>query len=152
MICVDLLGHGRSDQPDDLRLYSMPLFAEQVVALLDHLGLERAVVGGTSLGANVALELAVRHPERVEGLFIEMPVLDNALAAVAAIFAPILLGLRVGRPAFELSSRLASLDPPHQLPARHRPRLGPPAARPLRRRARGPAAGRDRAARASSGG
>jgi pimeloyl-ACP methyl ester carboxylesterase len=111
VICVDLLGHGRSDQPDDLRLYSMPLFAEQVVALLDHLGLERAVVGGTSLGANVALELAVRHPERVEGLFIEMPVLDNALAGVAAIFAPILLGLRIGRPAIELSSRIASLMP-----------------------------------------
>ena len=111
VICVDLLGHGRSDQPDDLRLYSMPLFADQVLALLDHLGLERAVVGGTSLGANVALELAVRHPERVEGLFIEMPVLDNALAGVAAIFAPILLGLRLGRPAVELSSRLASLIP-----------------------------------------
>jgi pimeloyl-ACP methyl ester carboxylesterase len=110
-ICVDLLGHGDSDQPDDLRLYSMPLFAEQVVALLDHLGLERAVVGGTSLGANVALELAVRHPDRVEGLFVEMPVLDNALAAVAAIFSPILLGLRIGRPAVELSSRLASLVP-----------------------------------------
>lgn len=111
VICVDLLGHGRSDQPDDLRLYSMPLFAEQVVALLDHLDLERAVVGGASLGANVALELAVRHRERVEGLFIEMPVLDNALAAVAAIFSPILLGLRLGRPAVELSSRLASLIP-----------------------------------------
>jgi pimeloyl-ACP methyl ester carboxylesterase len=111
VICVDLLGHGRSDQPDDLRLYSMPLFAEQIVALLDDLGLERAVVGGTSLGANVGLELAVRYPDRVEGLFIEMPVLDNALAAVAAIFSPILLGLRVGRPAVELSSRLASLLP-----------------------------------------
>jgi pimeloyl-ACP methyl ester carboxylesterase len=111
VICVDLLGHGRSDQPDDLRLYSMPLFAEQLVALLDHLGLERAVVGGTSLGANVALELAVGHPERVKGLFIEMPVLDNALAAVAAIFAPVLLGLRVGRPVAELGSRLASLVP-----------------------------------------
>jgi pimeloyl-ACP methyl ester carboxylesterase len=110
-ICVDLLGHGRSDQPDDLRLYSMPLFGEQVVALLDHLGLERAVVGGTSLGANVALELAVRHPRRVEGLFVEMPVLDNALAAVAGIFAPILLGLRLGRPAIELGSRIASLVP-----------------------------------------
>jgi len=110
-ICVDLLGHGRSDQPDDLRQYSMPLFAEQVVALLDHLGLEKAVVGGTSLGANVGLELAVRHPSRVEGLFIEMPVLDNALAAVAAIFAPVLLGMRVGKAAIELSSRLASLVP-----------------------------------------
>jgi pimeloyl-ACP methyl ester carboxylesterase len=111
VICVDLLGHGRSDQPDDLRLYSMPLFAEQVVAVLDHLGLDRAVVGGTSLGANVALELAVRYPERAEGLFMEMPVLDNALAAVAAIFSPVLLGLRAGRPAFELGSRLASLIP-----------------------------------------
>lgn len=111
VICVDLLGHGRSDQPDDLRLYSMPLFAEQVLALLDHLGLETAVVGGTSLGANVGLELAVRHPERAKALFVEMPVLDNALAAVAAIFAPVLLGLRVGRPAVELGSRLASLVP-----------------------------------------
>jgi pimeloyl-ACP methyl ester carboxylesterase len=111
VICIDLLGHGRSDQPDDLRLYSMPLFAGQVLALLDHLSLERAVVGGTSLGANVGLELAVRHPDRVEGLFIEMPVLDNALAGVAAIFAPVLLGFRLGRPAFELSSRLASLVP-----------------------------------------
>jgi pimeloyl-ACP methyl ester carboxylesterase len=111
VICVDLLGHGDSDQPEDLRLYSMPLFARQVVALLDDLELETAVVGGTSLGANVAIELAVREPNRLKGLFIEMPVLDNALAAVAAIFAPILLGLRVGRPAIELSSRIASIVP-----------------------------------------
>jgi len=111
VICIDLLGHGHSDQPDDLRLYSMPLFAEQMLALLDHLELETAVLGGTSLGANVGLELAVRHPERVEGLFVEMPVLDNALAAVAAIFAPILLGMRVGGPVLELGSRLAGLVP-----------------------------------------
>ena len=111
VICIDLLGHGESDQPDDLRTYSMPLFAEQVVGALDQLGIERAVVGGTSLGANVGIELAVHHPERVEGLFIEMPVLDNALAAVAAIFAPVMLGLRLGKPVFELSSRLASLVP-----------------------------------------
>jgi pimeloyl-ACP methyl ester carboxylesterase len=111
VVCIDLLGHGRSDRPEDLRSYSMPLFARQVVALLDHLGLESAVVGGTSLGANVALELASADPERARGLFIEMPVLDNALAAVAAIFAPILLGLRVGRPAFEVLSRLTAAIP-----------------------------------------
>lgn len=110
-ICVDLLGHGRSDRPEDLRLYSMPLFARQVEALLDHLGLERAVVGGTSLGANVALEMAVREPDRVAGLFIEMPVLDNALPAVAATFAPLMLGLRLGRPLFEATSRLAAAIP-----------------------------------------
>jgi pimeloyl-ACP methyl ester carboxylesterase len=110
-ICVDLLGHGRSDRPDDLRLYSMPLFARQVAALLDHLGLASAVVGGTSLGANVGLELATREPERVRGLVIEMPVLDNALPAVVATFAPLMLGLRFGRPTFELASRVTAAIP-----------------------------------------
>src|SRR3954454_11770907 len=98
VICVDLLGHGGSDRPEDLRLYSMPLFSRQVVALLDHLEVESAVVGGTSLGANVGLELAVRYPERARGLFVEMPVLDNALPAVAGAFTPVLLGLRYGKP------------------------------------------------------
>lgn len=111
VICLDLLGHGRSDRPEDLRLYSMPLFARQVVALLDHLEQEAAVVGGTSLGANVALELAVSSSERARGLFIEMPVLDNALPAMAGAFTPVLLGLRLGRPAFELVSRVTSLLP-----------------------------------------
>jgi len=40
----------------------MQRFAEQVVALLDHLEVEQAVVGGTSLGANVALETAALAP------------------------------------------------------------------------------------------
>jgi pimeloyl-ACP methyl ester carboxylesterase len=111
VICVDLLGHGRSDRPEDLRLYSMPLFARQVAALLDHLERPSAVVGGTSLGANVALELAVNSPERVRGLFIEMPVLDNALPAVAGAFTPVLLSLRYARPLLELTSRLTSLVP-----------------------------------------
>lgn len=111
VVCVDLLGHGRSDRPEDLRLYSMPLFARQVATLLDHLGEEGTVIGGTSLGANVALELAVRDPTRVGGLFIEMPVLDNALPAVAAAFSPLLLGLRLARPAFEALSLASSAIP-----------------------------------------
>ncbi len=111
VICVDLLGHGRSDRPEDLRLYSMPLFARQVAGLIDHLGLGEAVVGGTSLGANVALELATHEPDRVRALFIEMPVLDNALTAAAATFTPVMVGLRLGRPAFEVVSRLSSLVP-----------------------------------------
>jgi pimeloyl-ACP methyl ester carboxylesterase len=110
-ICVDLLGHGRSDRPEDLRLYSMPLFARQVAALLDHLELDAAVVGGTSLGANVALELATREPERAQGLFLEMPVLDNALVAMAAAFTPVMVGLRLGRPLFEVLSRVTSPIP-----------------------------------------
>jgi pimeloyl-ACP methyl ester carboxylesterase len=111
VVTVDMLGHGRSDRPEDLRLYSMPLFARQVVALLDHLEEEQAVIGGTSLGANIALELAVRYPDRARALFIEMPVLDNALSAVTAIFAPLLLGLKIGRPVFEGISFATSLIP-----------------------------------------
>jgi pimeloyl-ACP methyl ester carboxylesterase len=98
VIAVDLLGHGRSDRPADPRLYNMPAFAEQLVALFDHLELEAPVVGGTSLGANVGLELASRHPERVGALFVEMPVLDNALLGAAMIFTPILMMLRFGEP------------------------------------------------------
>jgi pimeloyl-ACP methyl ester carboxylesterase len=111
VVTVDMLGHGRSDRPEDLRLYSMPLFARQVAALLDHLSEPDAVVGGTSLGANIALELATREPARARGLFIEMPVLDNALPGVAAFFAPLLLGLRAGRPFFEGLSVFTSAIP-----------------------------------------
>jgi len=111
VICVDLLGHGRSDRPEDLQHYSMPLFARQVEALLTYLEIEQAVVGGTSLGANVALELGVLAPDRLRGLFIEMPVLDDALAAVAGVFAPMFLALRFGRPLFEFTSRLTSMIP-----------------------------------------
>ena len=57
----------------------MPAFAGQVVGLLDHLGVDEAVVAGTSLGANVTLEVAAAAPERVRGMVVEMPVLDNAL-------------------------------------------------------------------------
>ena len=98
VIAVDLLGHGRSDRPVDARLYNMSALADQVAALADHLELEAPVVGGTSLGANVGLEFAARHPNRAGGLFIEMPVLDNALVGAAVIFTPMLLLLRFGTP------------------------------------------------------
>ncbi len=94
VITLDLLGHGRSDRPADPLRYSMTAFADQVVALLDHLGAEQAVVGGTSLGANVSLELAVEAPERVRGMLVEMPVLDNALEAGMLAFAPLMFAAR----------------------------------------------------------
>jgi pimeloyl-ACP methyl ester carboxylesterase len=102
VITVDLLGHGRSDRPADMSKYSMTFFARQVSALLDHLGLEQAVVGGTSLGANVSLELAYLEPERVKAMMIEMPVLDNALLAAAVVFTPMMVTLRFGEPVLKL--------------------------------------------------
>jgi pimeloyl-ACP methyl ester carboxylesterase len=98
VIAVDLLGHGLSERPTEMSQYSMTFFARQVEALLDHLDLEDAVIGGTSLGANVTLELAYMEPKRVKGMMIEMPVLDNALLAAAVIFTPIMIGLRFGEP------------------------------------------------------
>ncbi len=94
VVALDLLGHGRSDRPRDPRIYSMTSFGEQVVALLDHLGAEQAVVGGTSLGANVSLEVADAAPDRVRGLLLEMPVLDNALEAGLIAFGPMLFAAR----------------------------------------------------------
>lgn len=95
VITLDLLGHGRSDRPADPLLYSMSAFGEQVVALLDELGIDQAVVGGTSLGANVSLEVAVSAPERVAGLLVEMPVLNNALEAGILAFGPLLFVSRL---------------------------------------------------------
>jgi len=94
VVTLDLLGHGRSDRPDDPLRYSMTAFAEQVVALLDHLGADQAVIGGTSLGANVSLEVAVSAPDRVRGLLLEMPVLHNALEAGIIAFAPLMFAAR----------------------------------------------------------
>jgi pimeloyl-ACP methyl ester carboxylesterase len=98
VVTLDLLGHGRSDRPRDMTMYSTVQFAEQVVALLDHLGVEDAVIAGTSLGANAALETAVFAPERVRGMVVEMPVLDNALLGCALAFTPLLVALTFGEP------------------------------------------------------
>jgi pimeloyl-ACP methyl ester carboxylesterase len=111
VLCLDLLGHGASDRPRDMWRYSMPIFSEQVTALLDETGIDEAVVGGTSLGANVALETAVRDTSRLRGLVIEMPVLDNALLACALAFTPLLVGLTFGEPVARLLARGARLPP-----------------------------------------
>lgn len=94
VVTLDLLGHGESDRPTDSWLYSMPAFAQQTVALLDHLDVETAVIGGTSLGANVSLEVSVSAPERMRGMVVEMPVLDNAIVAGLLTFAPLLFAAR----------------------------------------------------------
>ena len=111
VIVADMLGHGASDQPHDMMAYSMPQFGRDVIALLDHLGVEQAVIGGTSLGANVALEAAVLAPDRVRALVLEMPVLENALPAAAAAFVPLALAIRVSRRAMGAVAWLARKIP-----------------------------------------
>jgi pimeloyl-ACP methyl ester carboxylesterase len=108
---LDFLGHGDSDHPRDMNRYSMPIFGDQVVALLDHLGVDEVVVGGTSLGANVTLDVMTRVPKRLRGTIIEMPVLDNALLGCAIAFTPLLVYLTFGAPVARLVARGARLVP-----------------------------------------
>ena len=66
VIAVDLQGHGRTADID--RPLSIPLMADDIAALITHLGLQRSDVMGYSLGGGVALQTAIRHPEVVDRL------------------------------------------------------------------------------------
>ena len=116
VITVDLLGHGKSDRPRDMWKYSMAIYSEEIVALMDHLELEEAAVMGTSLGANSALEVAARHPERLRAMVIEMPVLDNGLLGSALTFTPLLVALTFGEPVMKLVARTTRAVPRRILP------------------------------------
>jgi pimeloyl-ACP methyl ester carboxylesterase len=111
VITVDMLGHGDSDHPHDMTCHSMTQYGRDVVALLDHLELAQAVIGGTSLGANVALEVAVDAPSRVRGLVIEMPVLESGIVAAAAVFVPLALAIRINRSGMKLLSAITRKIP-----------------------------------------
>jgi pimeloyl-ACP methyl ester carboxylesterase len=116
VITVDLLGHGESDRPRDMWRYSMSIFGSQLLGLMDHLKIEQAVVMGTSLGANAALEVASVAPERLRGMVIEMPVLDNGLLSSALSFTPLLVALTFGEPLMKLLARGARAVPRRLLP------------------------------------
>jgi pimeloyl-ACP methyl ester carboxylesterase len=102
VVTFDFLGHGNSDRPREMWRYSIPEFARQTRGLLDHLEIEQAIVGGTSLGANVTLEFAGIAPERLRGMIVEMPVLDNAIPACAVAFTPLLFALTFGEPVLKV--------------------------------------------------
>jgi pimeloyl-ACP methyl ester carboxylesterase len=71
-IAVDLPGFGDSDKPIGAR-YDAPFFARAVIDLLDALELDRVHLIGNSLGGRVALEVGLRHPDRVERLVLLAP-------------------------------------------------------------------------------
>ncbi len=111
VVLLDLLGHGRSEKPRDPGAHRMDLYAEQVLCLLDELGVDQVVLGGVSLGTNVSLLTTVRAPERVRGLILEMPVLESAAPAAALTFVPLMLQVHYARIALRLVSRVVSWLP-----------------------------------------
>lgn len=65
LVLPDLRGFGESDAPDGP--YSMDIFADDIIGLLDHLEIDRAVVGGMSMGGYVLFNLLERHLPRIAG-------------------------------------------------------------------------------------
>jgi pimeloyl-ACP methyl ester carboxylesterase len=70
VIALDCRGHGLSAKSLDPDFYTADKMADDVVRLLDHLGVARALVAGYSMGACVALNMAVRHGKRVRAIVI----------------------------------------------------------------------------------
>ena len=64
----DMRGHGASDSPDDPSAYSHEATVGDMAAVLDTAGVDRAVIGGLSLGGYMSLEFHLAHPERVRAL------------------------------------------------------------------------------------
>jgi pimeloyl-ACP methyl ester carboxylesterase len=116
VVLLDLLGHGRSDKPEHASSYRIDTYADQVFALLDELGVDDAVIGGMSLGANVSLFAASRRPERVRGLILEMPVLDRAVPAAALFFTPLMLLVHYARTPWSWAASLVRRLPSTRYP------------------------------------
>jgi pimeloyl-ACP methyl ester carboxylesterase len=73
MLCLDCRGHGNTHPLGPIESLSFNEFADDVVTLLDALTIERAIVGGISMGAGIALNFACRHPGRLLGLVLVRP-------------------------------------------------------------------------------
>jgi pimeloyl-ACP methyl ester carboxylesterase len=68
LITWDQRGHGRSDSPADPDAYSTALAVADMAAILDAVGVDRAIVGGHSLGGYLSLAFHLAHPDRVAAL------------------------------------------------------------------------------------
>jgi 3-oxoadipate enol-lactonase len=76
-------GTGGSARPDDDRV-DLDAFVEDAIAVMDHAGIDSAVVASWSAGVTIAFELATRHPERVEGILAVAGVPGNTFATMLA--------------------------------------------------------------------
>jgi pimeloyl-ACP methyl ester carboxylesterase len=70
VIAWDMRGHGESDSPEDSAAYSQDATVEDMAALLRQLGVDRAILGGMSLGGTMSLAFRQRYPERVRALIL----------------------------------------------------------------------------------
>lgn len=87
LLAFDARAHGETRPLGDPKKVALAVFADDLIALMDHLGLDRAVVGGISMGAAVALNTVLRYPSRVLGLVLSRPAwLDRPLPENARVY------------------------------------------------------------------
>jgi pimeloyl-ACP methyl ester carboxylesterase len=77
VIAYDARGHGRSSPARESSAYGYSALVSDAVAVLDALGVERAVIAGASMGAHTLLALTLRAPERVGALVVITPSYDG---------------------------------------------------------------------------
>jgi len=95
VLAYDARGHGRSDPAADGR-YDYPRLIEDLLAVMDAAGIERATLAGASMGAHTAAGFALAHPERVAGLCLITPAFDPAGAPELDSWDRLASGLRAG--------------------------------------------------------
>jgi 3-oxoadipate enol-lactonase len=83
VVAYDARGHGRSAPADEPSAYGYAHLARDLLAVLDGLGLERAILAGASMGAHTALRVALRAPERVTALGLITPAYEPSAAPAA---------------------------------------------------------------------
>jgi pimeloyl-ACP methyl ester carboxylesterase len=114
-LTFDMRGHGQTRPLGDVDQLRIAVLADDLVALLDHLGIEQAVVGGISLGAAVAVSMALRSGARVSGLVLSRPAwIDGPLPENVERYTTIARLIREkgtvpGRLAFEESPRFQAI-------------------------------------------
>lgn len=69
-VALDCRGHGRSEKPHDPEAYAGTAMADDVTALMDHMGIARADLIGYSMGGFIAASLMVREPERFNSVIL----------------------------------------------------------------------------------
>ena len=122
-------GVGRSARPDDPDRCGVEAMVEDAVAVMDAAGVESAVVAGWSIGVNTAFELAVRHPDRVRGIFAVAGVPGGTFESM---FAPMYVPRPLRQPLSVGAARLMKAGGPVLTPIARRIPMGPIGTRVLR--------------------
>jgi pimeloyl-ACP methyl ester carboxylesterase len=104
LLGFDTRGHGRTQPLGDPDKLTIATLAEDLTAFLDHLGIDRAVIGGISLGSAVAVNAALRFPDRILGLVLSRPAwVDGPVPANVHLYGTIARLIRESGPELGLA-------------------------------------------------